>query len=99
MIDVSTLTGIEGDAAGKNTAACSGTTIKSGSKCDVKLSAGYTGDGSTETSCTGTTLTAAILTTTGCATDYKQSTDALKTAVSANKAAPTSGTAGTCVAW
>ena len=98
IVDVSGLTGIEGDAT--NSKACSGVALKRGTTCDVKLTTGYAGTGTTSHSCNAAgTLTAATLATTGCAADYKQSADALKTPVPAAGPAPAGGATGTCVAW
>ena len=82
IVDVSGLTGIEGDAT--NGKACSGNTLKRGTTCDVKLTTGYAGTGTTSHSCNAAgTLTAATLATTGCAADYKQKSDAEKVSVPA----------------
>ena len=99
IVDVATLKGIEGDAT--NGKACGfHVAIKRGTTCDVKLTTGYAGTGTTSHSCNAAgTLTAATLATTGCAADYKQSADALKTPVPAAGPAPAGGSEGTCVAW
>ena len=98
IVDVSGLTGIEGDAT--NGKACSGVALKRGTTCDVKLTTGYAGTGTTSHSCNAAgTLTAATLATTGCATNYKQTTAALKTPVTATGAAVTGSDQGACTAW
>merc|ERR1719247_4104093 len=98
IINPTTLTGIEaGDTDGCGNSATmtsAGETVT----CSLKCTAGYTCTGTTIHTCTGTTLTAATLATTGCAQDFKQSTNALKTPSTAAAASPAANAVGTCVA-
>merc|ERR1719353_768873 len=92
-------TSVEGDDA-ESKQPCAGTTLAAGATCDVKLSAGYAGTGTTQFSCNSANppvLTNAELATSGCLEGYLQSSKALNGVVTAKLTAPTAGTEGTCV--